>query len=237
MVDGGADTVVAAFVEEGCTLLVPTFAASIFAIAPPEGMRPDRNGLNYEAALASPGAEHVFTPASNDVSLSMGAIPAAVLARRGRVRGDHPLCSFAAIGPDAALLVGGQRPLDVYAPLRLLGARDGAVLLIGVGLERLTLIHLAEEQAGRALFRRWANAPDGRPMEVEIGGCSDGFSRFEPILGLLGRETLVGESRWRAFPARATVDAAEAAIRSDPAITHCGSADCRCSDAIAGGPL
>ena len=36
-VDGGAATVVEAFVDEGCTLLVPTFSAMIFSIAPPEG--------------------------------------------------------------------------------------------------------------------------------------------------------------------------------------------------------
>lgn len=236
-VEGGAETVVEAFVDEGCTLLVPTFAAKVFAIAPPEGMRPERNGLDYERAVASPGAARVFTPASNDLSASMGAIPAAVLARPDRVRGDHPLCSFAAVGPDAGSLVGGQRALDVHAPLRLLGARNGVALLIGVGLECLTLLHLAEEKAGRTLFRRWANAPDGRPMEVEIGGCSDGFARFEPLLGPLGREVRVGESRWRALPARAAVEAAAAAIRADPGITHCGSADCRCNDAVAGGPV
>jgi aminoglycoside 3-N-acetyltransferase len=235
-VEGGAATVVAAFLEEACTLLVPTFSARVFGVAAPEGMRPARNGLDYDAATDSPGAARVFTPAANDVSPSMGAIPAAVLARPERVRGDHPLCSFAAVGPDAASLVGSQRPLDVYAPLRLLAARDGFVLLIGVGLERLTLIHLAEERAGRTLFRRWANAADGRPMEVETGGCSDGFARFEPVLGPLAREARVGESGWRAFPARASLEAAAEAIRRDPAITHCGSADCRCNDAVAGGP-
>ena len=235
-IEGGADTVVDAFVDEGCTLVVPTFAALIFGVAPREGMRPERNGIDYDAPHESPGRDRVFTSASNDVSPSMGAIPAAVLARPERVRGDHPLCSFTALGP-AADLVREQRPLDVYSPLRILGARDGFVLLIGVGLERMTLLHLAEERAGRALFRRWANAPDGRPMEVETGGCSDGLGNLEGVLGPLARETRVGDSRWRAFPARAALDAATKAIREDPEITRCGRADCqRCPDAIAGGP-
>jgi len=166
----------------------------------------------------------------------MGTIPAAALARPERMRGNNPLCSFTALGPGANL-VREQRPLDVYAPLRLLGARGGFVLLIGVGLERMTLIHLAEEKGGRTLFRRWANGPDGRPQEVEVGSCSDGFRKLEPVLAPLARETRVGESLWRAFPARETVDAATAAIRERPDITHCGSADClRCADAVAGGP-
>jgi aminoglycoside 3-N-acetyltransferase len=235
-VAGGADTVVDAFLDEGCTLVVPTFAATIFGVAAPEGMRPARNGYDYDAAHESPGRERVFRPESNEIGPTMGAIPAAVLARPERLRGNHPLCSFAAVGPRADL-VEEQRPLDVYAPLRILVAREGLVLLIGVGLERMTLVHLAEERSGRALFRRWANAPDGRPMEVEVGSCSAGFGSFEPVLAQLARETRVGESRWRAFPARAAVAALVAAIRAEPEITSCGSPDClRCADAVAGEP-
>lgn len=235
-VDGGADAVIDAFVDEQCTLVVPTFSAHVFALAPPEGMRPPRNGIDYDAPLDSPGADRVFSPASSELSPHMGAVAAAVLARPGRLRGDHPLNSFAAVGerPDLVL---EQRPLDVYAPLRILAARDGFVLLIGAGLDRMTLLHLAEERAGRALFRRWANGPDGRPMEVETGSCSEGFINLEPALAPLARETLVGASRWRAFPARATLGAAADAIREQPEITHCGREDClRCRDAVAGGP-
>lgn len=235
-VEGGAEAVVDAFVAEACTLMVPTFAAQVFGVAPPDSMRPDRNGIDYDATYESPGSDRIFTPASNDVSPSMGAIPAAVLARPERLRGDHPLCSFAAIGPQADLVL-EQRALDVYSPLRILAARDGFVLLIGVGLERMTLLHLAEERAGRTLFRRWANGPDGRPMEVETGGCSEGFGNLEPVLSPLARETHVGESRWRVFPARATLQAASDAIRERPEITRCGRDEClRCADAVAGGP-
>src|SRR5205085_10799634 len=95
-VTGGADTLVDAFVAERCTLLVPTFSATIFGVAPPDGMRRARNGLDYAAERLWPGSARVFTPASNEVSPSMGAVPAAVLARRQRVRGAHALCSFAA---------------------------------------------------------------------------------------------------------------------------------------------
>jgi aminoglycoside 3-N-acetyltransferase len=235
-VEGGADAVVDAFLLEGCTLVVPTFSAPYFVLAPPPEMRPERNGIDYAAPHDSPGRDRIYAPDGNEISPTMGAIPAAVLARPERIRGDNPLCSFAALGPRADLAA-EQRPLDVYAPLRILVARNGFVLLIGVGLERMTLLHLAEERAGRTLFRRWANGPDGLPMEVETGGCSDGFGNLEPALGPLAREREVGASRWLAFPARATVDAAAEAIRERPEITHCGRADClRCPDAVAGGP-
>lgn len=234
-VEGGAGAVVDAFLAEGCTLMVPAFSAQAFVLAPPAEMRPERNGIDYGVPHESPGRDKVYSPDGNEISPTMGAIPAAVLARPERLRGDNALCSFAAVGahPD---LVSEQRPLDVYAPLRILAARDGFVLLIGVGLERMTLLHLAEERAGRTLFRRWANAPDGLPTEVEVGSCSDGFGNLEPVIGPLARERTVGSSRWRAFPARATLERAAEAIRERPEITHCGRPDClRCADAVAGG--
>jgi aminoglycoside 3-N-acetyltransferase len=235
-VEGGADTVIDAFLDEGCTLVVPTFSGPSYGLAPPQGMRPARNGVDYDAPLDSPGRGRTFTPESNELSPSMGAIPAAVLARYERLRGDHPLGSFSALGPRADLVL-EQRPLDVYAPLRILAARGGFVLLIGVGLDRMTLIHLAEERAGRTLFRRWANGPDGKPMEVETGSCSEGFANLEPVVGGLARETQVGSSRWRAFPAKPLLEAIAEAIREQPDITHCGRGDClRCRDAVVGGP-
>jgi aminoglycoside 3-N-acetyltransferase len=235
-VEGGADAVLDAFVDEQCTLMVPTFSARAFALAPPEAMRPPRNGIDYEVPLDSPGEGRVFMPDSTEISPQMGAVAAAVLARPGRARGDHPLNSFSAIGARSDLVL-EQRPLDVYAPLRILAGRDGFVLLIGVGLDRMTLLHLAEERAGRRLFRRWANGPDGLPMEVETGSCSEGFAKLEPVLAPLAHETFVGSSRWLAFPARATLEHAAETIRAQPDITHCGRNDClRCRDAVAGGP-
>jgi len=158
-----------ALLAEGCTVVVPTFTAPLYLVEPPEAMRPDRNGVDYEALDArAGGANRVFTPETNDVNSTMGAIPAEVLARAERVRGSNQLGSFAALGP-LADRVREQRPLDAYAPLRILAAKDGWALLIGVDLRSLTLLHLAEEKAGRRLFRRWANGPDGKPMEVEAG--------------------------------------------------------------------
>jgi aminoglycoside 3-N-acetyltransferase len=236
-VEGGPATVVDALLAEGCTVVVPTFTSPTYLVEPLDAMRPERNGIDYETPDGrAGGANRVFTPESNEVNSTMGAIPAEVLARPERVRGSNPLCSFAALGP-LADRVREQRPLDVYAPLRILAAKDGWALLIGVDLRSLTLLHLAEEKAGRRLFRRWANGPDGKPMEVEVGSCSQGFLNFEPILAPLARETVVGESQWRAFPMREALAAASDAIRANPGITHCGDADClRCMDAVAGGP-
>jgi aminoglycoside N3'-acetyltransferase len=238
-VEGGARAVVDALLAEGCTVLVPAFA-SAFRVPPPAGRWLAQNAWSPDAGV--PGAAAAtgrgYTPDTPEIDRDLGAIPAAVVATPGRRRGAHPSDSFAAVGPLADALIRGQRPLDNYAPLRALAERDGAVVLMGVGLRKLTLLHLAEQRAGRRAFRRWALGGDGRPVEVAVGSCSKGFPRLEPVLRPLGREAAVGRSRWRVFPAAATLDAAARAIRRDPSITHCGRADCqRCNDAELGGPL
>ena len=95
-----------------------------------------------------------------------------------------------------------------------------------MGLRKLTLLHLAEQRAGRRAFRRWARGATGRPIEVATGSCSKGFPRLEAVLRPLGQEATVGQSCWRVFPAAAALDAAAGAIRREPTITHCGRPDC-----------
>ncbi|HEX8905597.1 MAG TPA: AAC(3) family N-acetyltransferase, partial [Longimicrobiaceae bacterium] len=181
----------------------------------------------------------IYTPASPEVDAAdMGAIPAAVLSIPGRVRGAHPLDSFTAAGPLAHALVDAQDAEHVHAPLEALAAFQGAVVLMGVGFERMTLLHLAEERAGRAPFVRWANGPSGEVVRARVGGCSEGFGKLAPVLAPLAREMTVGESRWLVLPAAETVAAAAAAIRSDPHLVHCGDPACdRCNDAVLGGPV
>jgi aminoglycoside N3'-acetyltransferase len=237
-VAGGAVTIVRAFLDEGCTILVPTFS-SVFEVAPPPHLQFERNGWNYSATpTPNHGPERVYTPAVLDIDRDMGAVPATAVSWPGRVRGNHPLDSFTAVGPQAAELIAGQAPLDVYAPLAALSRVKGFVLLMGVGLERMTLLHLAEKEAGRTLFRRWAKNVRGQQMAVEVGGCSEGFGKLEPCLRPVLRSINVGQSRWALLPVRQALANAAAAIRANPQITHCGVETCeRCNDAVKGGPI
>lgn len=237
LVDGGALTIVDSLLADGCTILVPTFS-SVFAIPPPATWRLSRNG--WDAARfprRATGLGRRYTPEVNEVDRDMGAIPGAVLAHPAHIRGDHPLNSFTAVGSVAHSLVAGQGPLRVYAPLEALAEAGGSVVLMGVGFDRMTLIHLAEQRAGRRLFRRWANDPDGRPIEVEVGSCSDGFGRLEPVLTPLTTDIVVGRSQWRVLPVGDAVEAVARVIRQNPEVTHCDDPQCaRCNDAVRGGP-
>ncbi len=172
------------------------------------------------------------------VNPGLGVFPAALISRAGAVRGEHPLNSFAALGPLADELIATQSPTDVYGPIRELAARSGLILLIGVGLNRMTALHLAEQQSGRRLFLRWAQGADGRVSTFEVGSCSEGFPRLEPALHPYAHTAVVGGSRWQAYPARKTLAAATIAITEDQRITHCPDNDCLlCRDSIVGGPI
>jgi aminoglycoside 3-N-acetyltransferase len=237
---GGADTLLDALLARGRTVLVPAFTEPQFGLPAPAAMRPARNGVDYETFPAEPPWPEgiAYTPDCGLINPGLGVFPAALIKRPGAVRGRHPLNSFAALGPQAEELIApGKRPSDVYGPIRQLARREGRLLLIGVGLNRMTAIHLAEQQSGRRLFLRWAKAADGRVSMFGVGSCSEGFPRLEPALRQYARPSVVGDSLWRAFPAKQVLDAARTAIRTDQDITDCGDSDCLlCRDSIAGGP-
>jgi len=239
-VEGGAISVVEGLLAARCTVLVPTFSS--FDVPPPDvpAMRPQRNGWEYASVPRDESVGgRIFTPESMELDQEdMGAVSAAVLTMRNRVRGNHPLNSFTAVGPLAHDLIDGQEPTAVYRPLESLADLNGWVVLMGVSLRSLTLLHLAEKSAGRQLFRRWANDAHGRVMMVEAGGCSRGFEKFESVLAPMERRATVGQTTCRAYPAKEALEAAGQASLDDPFITHCGNEECRrCRDAVMGGPV
>ncbi len=238
-VEGGPESVVRAFLVEHCTVIVPAFSDD-FGVNPPPDIRPERNGWDYgDIPHNQKGVDRVYSADTNEITqCEMGVIPATVLTQAGRVRGNHPLCSFVAVGPEAGPMILGQTPIDIFAPLWALAEAGGWVVLMGVGLHSMTLLHAAEELAGRRPFVRWANGTNGKPVGVTMGGCSDGFGRFESILSPLARSTQVGQSLWLAYPAMQALKAASAAIHDIPEITRCTNSKCgRCGDQVQGGPI
>jgi aminoglycoside N3'-acetyltransferase len=242
-VEDGAEGIVNSFLEHGCTILAPTFSW-MFADIPPMDLRPSRNGCGDYSWLETETKDenipaHIYNPQRDDIDkVDMGAIPEAIIKMKDRKRGNHPLNSFSAIGPLAEELVSKQHSTNVYAPLRTLTELNGEVILMGVGLEKLTALHLAEQMAGRNLFRRWSKDSTGSPIMVEVGGCSDGFNQFETFLSPIERKVTVGNSNWRVFTLYKLLNVAQEAIKHNPLITHCGNSGCdRCNDAVLGGPI
>ena len=119
----------------------------------------------------------------------MGAINECFRTYPGEVRSDHPAFSFSAWGKHAAFVVEGQALNNSVAqesPVGKLYALDGWVLLLGVGHDHNTSLHLAEYRAnypgkvrevnGSAMLengqRKWVTYYDDAVAEgdfIEVG--------------------------------------------------------------------
>ncbi len=236
-VEGGADAVINAFRDAGCTLIVPTFTYAC-QVPPPAGWSVAQNGEMPDRFV---NREPIEAFDRNGILITyeeMGAIPARVLQHPEHVRGNHPTDSFTGLGPLASGVIAEQSPCNVFGPFKkIYSGLPARLVLVGVGLTAATAIHFAEELSGRRLFRRWGRLVGGRVIEVEEGGCSEGFENLAPAVAFLEQRIVVGESLWRIYPLREFVDAVVTTIRENPAVTHCGDPACpRCRDAVKGGP-
>lgn len=110
---------------------------------------------------ALPAYEAAWTP-----SRTMGAVAESVRTRPGAVRSAHPHRSFAAHGPAASGLLARHDlddPVGEGSPLAALYEADAQVLLLGVGYDKCTSLHLAEARSGLPVAR----VPNGAPVLVE----------------------------------------------------------------------
>jgi aminoglycoside 3-N-acetyltransferase len=153
-------------------------------------------------------------------SRGMGQIPECFRKQREVLRSNHPHFSFAAWGEQAAAVTDAH-PLEYglgeESPLGSLYALDAWVLLLGVGYEHNTSVHLAEYRARygkkytvtryapvmRDGHRRW------KPHE-DINIDSDDFAvlgrEFQKRRAKSIRTGTVGQARAELFPQRACVD-------------------------------
>lgn len=236
----GIEGIVNAFLNQKCTIMVPTFS-DMYEAKPIKKYMPERNGAGdysyfYEKDYVN---TEPFDVTSKEISVEdMGVFAKLVLEREESVRGNHPLNSFTSLGRLAPRLVSCQTNNDVYAPLRQLCDDDGYVLLIGVSLKAATIIHYAEQVAGRVPFIRWSYNKENSVIPVFAGGCSEAFDNFSDVLSSFAKKVKVANSEWICYKASDIVKICSALIKSNSHITHCGDRYCeRCNDAVCGGPV
>ncbi|WP_135805667.1 aminoglycoside N(3)-acetyltransferase [Halorussus marinus] len=146
-VPGGARAVVDALfdaVSAAGTLVMPTHS--------PQYADPTDWENSTAPDGASGGIRTSMAPYRPDVSPTrgMGAIPESFRSSPGVVRSRHPIYSFAARGADADAVVADHAydgGLGEKSPLAAVYDRGGSVLLLGVGHDSDTSLHLAEHRA------------------------------------------------------------------------------------------
>ena len=166
-------------VEAGGVLLVHT---SFRATRPVEGgplglIGALRDALGPDATLVMPswsGADdELFEPTRTPACPSLGVVADTFWRLPGVWRGDH-VFAFAAAGPAAAEITSGPLPLPPHIPDSAVGRvkdRDGQVLLLGVGHDADTMLHLAELVAGvpYRVPKHCTVLQDGRPVQIGYG--------------------------------------------------------------------
>ncbi len=170
-----------------------------------------------------PAFDPLYSP-----TLGMGKISEVFRQMSGVKRSNHPLGSFAAYGKYASQIIANHSissPFGENSPLKKIYDLNGDILLIGVGHESNTSIHLAEERSPnypRVNQGAAINGNDGREW-VEFDQADYNADFFE----ILGAEfekrnpsklttKKIGNANVKLLSQRILVDFAEDWIRENP---------------------
>jgi aminoglycoside 3-N-acetyltransferase len=235
-------------VTPGAVLLVHT---SFSKVGPLEG-GPQGLIAALQAALGPDGTlvmpsmsdddDHPFDPRTTPC-LGMGVVADTFWRTPNVLRSDSPH-AFAAVGPEAARIT-ANHPLDVphglNSPVGRVYELDGQILLLGIGHDANTTIHLAEALAG-VRYRRPKSVTiiqAGQPTRYcynEIDHCCDNFNLVDQWLDAEGgqRRGRVGHGEARLAASRSIVATVSARLRANETLfLHDPGVDVQCDEARA----
>lgn len=144
---GGAQAIIEALIEtvgENGTIMMPT--QSWKNLDPEVGVHWDVEECDWQIIRDYwPAYDKRITPTN-----TMGAVAEMFRTWPGSIRSDHPARSVCAWGKYAAYLTQNHDLSNIFgegSPIGRLYELDGKVLLLGVGYDKNTSIHLADERA------------------------------------------------------------------------------------------
>jgi aminoglycoside N3'-acetyltransferase len=199
-------------VERGGVLLVHT---SFRAVRPVEGgplglIGALRDALGPDGTLVMPAwscsDDEPFDPATTPASRDLGVVADKFWRLPGARRSDHPF-AFAAEGPHAEQITSDPLPLPPHIPESPVGRvhqLDGQVLLLGIGHDVNTTLHLAEVLASvpYRVPKHCTILQDGRPVRIEYGENDHCGARFALAEGWLESRGLQARAQVGNAPAR-----------------------------------
>lgn len=227
-------------VRPGQTLVVHT---AYRALRPIEGGPPGlisalRAALGPSGTLVMPtmtAGDTPYDPASTP-SVDMGITAELFRQQAGVLRSTHPGASFAAVGPDAAAICRPQPLAPPHGPESPVGyahALDGHVLLLGVGHDANTTVHLAEALAGvpYQIAHPCVVHLDGGYQTIDIpetDHCCRGFNQLDRWLRARGlqSEGPLAHGHARLARSRDIVAVALEHLARDPLIFLCPATTC-----------
>ena len=231
-------------VQPGGVLLVHTSFSRTVEQGPEGLVAALREAVGRSGTLVMPSMssddEHPFDPTATPCP-DMGVTADTFWRAPGVRRSDNPH-AFAAAGPLAAAIT-APHPIDPPhgsdSPVGRARDHDAQVLLLGVGHDADTTIHLAENEAG-VRYRRAVHVTiveAGRPVRFDYAEIDHCCARFELADGWLEAAGLqrrgpVGHGTARLVRARDIVRVVTARLREDPTVfLHPRGVDEECDEA------
>jgi len=219
--ENGADTVLDALLEcigQGGLLVMPTFT--------------------YDNDIFDPSA----TPSRT------GILTEIMRKRYGAVRSLHPTHSVTAIGEGAASICNGHHllpGLGIDSPLDRVAKAGGGILLLGVGHNNNSTVHVGEAYARVPYLDIpfFPNRPSrisivgSEPLEVDLydpPGCSKAFGVMESYLRQSGaiRDFMIGKCPVQWMPGQDVISTVIDLLQRDNAALLCTNPSCyRCNQA------
>ena len=231
-------------VRAGDVLLVHT---SFRAVRPveggPEGLIDAlQHAIDPDGTLVMPSwtgsDEEPFDPLTTPAAADLGIVAGMFWRRAGVERSGHPF-AFAAAGPHAIDITHAPLVFPPHAadsPVGRVHALDGRVLLLGVGHDANTTIHLAEILAGAPyrVSKYCTIERGGQAVRVEYGEndhCCQRFAVVDEWLRARGlqSEGPVGHAHARLMRARDVVTVVCEKLADDP-LLFLHSPDAKCEE-------
>jgi aminoglycoside N3'-acetyltransferase len=238
------DQLLALGVEPGGVLVVHTAFSKIAPIdrGPAGLIEALLSALGPSGTLVMPSMsdddEHPFDPRTSPCA-GMGIVADTFWRMPGVLRSDNPH-AFAALGPRAAEIT-APHPIDIPhghdSPPGRVYDLDGQVLLLGIGHDANTTIHVAENMAGMRYFRMQhvtvtRNGVLSRLDYQELDHCCQNFALLDDWLGDRQRRGTIGRADARLARSRDIVDTAIRHLRENETVFLHGMGECEeCDDA------